>query len=70
MLTTGPNSPHIPGTLFIVYIDFRSIECPFQIVSMQTLHYLTLSVLIPPLLSFFAEPGALFFEGGATNVGA
>ncbi|OAX34894.1 hypothetical protein K503DRAFT_746694 [Rhizopogon vinicolor AM-OR11-026] len=36
---------------------------------MQTLHYLTLCVLIPPLLSFFAEPGALFFEGGATNVG-
>ncbi|KAG2144292.1 integral membrane protein S linking to the trans Golgi network-domain-containing protein [Suillus clintonianus] len=40
-----------------------------QIVSLQTLHYLTLSVLIPPLLSIFAETGALVFEGGATNVG-
>lgn len=40
-----------------------------QIISMQTLHYLTLSVLIPPLLSIFAEAGALVFEGGATNVG-
>ncbi|KAH7920908.1 hypothetical protein BV22DRAFT_1020360 [Leucogyrophana mollusca] len=40
-----------------------------QIVSMQTLHYLTLSVLIPPLLSMFAEPSSLVHEGGAVNVG-
>ncbi|KAG0698177.1 integral membrane protein S linking to the trans Golgi network-domain-containing protein [Suillus ampliporus] len=40
-----------------------------QIISMQTLHYLTLSIIIPPLLSIFAEPSALVFEGGATNVG-
>lgn len=43
---------------------------PPQIISMQTLHYLTLSILVPPLLSIFAEPDALIFEGGATNVGA
>lgn len=36
---------------------------------MQTLHYLTLSILVPPLLTIFAEPDALVFEGGATNVG-
>ncbi|KAL4062524.1 integral membrane protein S linking to the trans Golgi network-domain-containing protein [Scleroderma yunnanense] len=40
-----------------------------QIISMQTLHYLTLSVLIPPLLVVFAEPAALLYEGGAANVG-
>ena len=36
---------------------------------MQTLHYLTLSFLIPPLLSLFAEPSSLLYEGGAANVG-
>ncbi|CDO69711.1 hypothetical protein BN946_scf184851.g99 [Trametes cinnabarina] len=35
----------------------------------QTLHYVTLSVLIPPLLVMFAEPGSLEYEGGAANVG-
>ncbi|KAI6149622.1 integral membrane protein S linking to the trans Golgi network-domain-containing protein [Pisolithus tinctorius] len=40
-----------------------------QIISMQTLHYLVLSVLIPPLLSLFAEPSSLLYEGGAANVG-
>lgn len=40
-----------------------------QIVSLQALHYLTLSILIPPLLWFFAEPNALNYEGGALNVG-
>ena len=37
---------------------------------MQALHYLTLSILIPPLLWVFAEPNALIYEGGAANVGA
>ena len=36
---------------------------------MQTLHYLTLTVFIPPLLSIFAEPTSLQYEGGAANVG-
>ncbi|THU97686.1 hypothetical protein K435DRAFT_662320 [Dendrothele bispora CBS 962.96] len=40
-----------------------------QIVSMQTLHYLTLSLCVPPLLSLFAEPTSLTYEGGASNVG-
>ncbi|KAF9482999.1 hypothetical protein BDN70DRAFT_874229 [Pholiota conissans] len=40
-----------------------------QIFSMQTLHYLTLSVIIPPLLAAFAEPSSLRYEGGAANVG-
>lgn len=40
-----------------------------QILSLQTLHYLTLAILIPPLLSLFAEPSSLEYEGGATNVG-
>ncbi|KAM5541326.1 hypothetical protein V8D89_004880 [Ganoderma adspersum] len=40
-----------------------------QIIALQTLHYLTLSFLIPPMLSMFAEPGSLEYEGGAANVG-
>ncbi|CCM01273.1 uncharacterized protein FIBRA_03322 [Fibroporia radiculosa] len=40
-----------------------------QIVSLQTLHYLTLAVLLPPLLIIFAEPSALEYHGGAANVG-
>lgn len=36
---------------------------------MQALHYLTLSLLIPPLLWLFAEPNTLVYEGGAANVG-
>ncbi|KAH6915687.1 integral membrane protein S linking to the trans Golgi network-domain-containing protein [Coprinopsis sp. MPI-PUGE-AT-0042] len=40
-----------------------------QIVSMQTLHYLTLCLLVPPLLNLFAEPISLNYEGGASNIG-
>ncbi|KAJ7089742.1 integral membrane protein S linking to the trans Golgi network-domain-containing protein [Mycena belliarum] len=40
-----------------------------QIVSLQSLHYLTLSVCVPPLLNLFAEPASLNYEGGAANVG-
>ncbi|KAJ7065333.1 integral membrane protein S linking to the trans Golgi network-domain-containing protein [Mycena amicta] len=40
-----------------------------QIVSIQSLHYLTLSLCVPPLLNIFAEPASLNYEGGATNVG-
>lgn len=39
-----------------------------QIVALQTLHYLTLAILVPPLLSIFADPLALDFEGGAANI--
>ncbi|KAI0737077.1 hypothetical protein C8Q80DRAFT_1222977 [Daedaleopsis nitida] len=40
-----------------------------QIIAMQTLHYVTLALLVPPLLVMFAEPGSLEYEGGAANVG-
>ncbi|KAG7443983.1 uncharacterized protein BT62DRAFT_981884 [Guyanagaster necrorhizus] len=40
-----------------------------QIVSMQTLHYLTLSLFTPPLLTLFADPQALEYTGGPSNVG-
>ncbi|KAG0151886.1 hypothetical protein CROQUDRAFT_56331 [Cronartium quercuum f. sp. fusiforme G11] len=39
-----------------------------QIVALQALHYLTLSVLIPPLLIVFAKPTPLEYEGGPANV--
>ena len=37
--------------------------------TVQYLTYLTLAQLAPPLLSLFAEPGSLEYEGGAFNVG-
>ncbi|PPQ70237.1 hypothetical protein CVT26_014484 [Gymnopilus dilepis] len=40
-----------------------------QIFSMQTLHYLTLCLIVPPLLTAFAEPTSLMYEGGAASVG-
>ncbi|KAI0364550.1 hypothetical protein BV20DRAFT_956020 [Pilatotrama ljubarskyi] len=40
-----------------------------QIIALQTLHYVTLSLLAPPLLVMFAEPASLEYEGGAANVG-
>lgn len=40
----------------------------FQIVALQTLHYLTLAVLLPPLLRTFASPSLLAYEGGPTSV--
>ncbi|KAI0091442.1 integral membrane protein S linking to the trans Golgi network-domain-containing protein [Irpex rosettiformis] len=40
-----------------------------QIISLQALHYLTLAVTVSPLLSLFAEPSYLEYEGGAANVG-
>jgi len=40
-----------------------------QIVCLQSLHYLTMSFIIPPLLALFAEPYALAHQGGAANVG-
>jgi len=39
-----------------------------QIFALQALHYLTLSLIAPPLLSILADPVALSLEGGASNV--
>jgi protein SYS1 len=40
-----------------------------QIISLQTLHYVTLALLVPPLLTLLGEPSSLEYEGGAANVG-
>lgn len=40
-----------------------------QIVAFQTVHYLILATLVPPLLAIFAETSSLMFEGGPTQVG-
>jgi len=40
-----------------------------QIVSIQSLHYLTLSLFVVPLLNAFAEQTSLAYEGGAASVG-
>jgi len=36
---------------------------------MQTLHYLTLCIISPPLLAAFADTASLDYEGGASSVG-
>lgn len=61
--------PHrIPGMLSTYFYNSQLLLV-LQIIAMQTLHYVTLSVLIPPLLIMFAESGSLEYEGGAANVG-
>ena len=47
----------------------KALLTVLQIVSMQTLHYLTLSIITPPLLSIFAEAKSLAYEGGPANIG-
>ncbi|KAK4690030.1 protein SYS1, partial [Tremellales sp. Uapishka_1] len=39
-----------------------------QIVSLQTLHYLVLSLLLPPLLASFTAPSLLLYSGGPSTV--
>ena len=36
---------------------------------MQTLHYLTLCIITPPLLAAFGDAASLNYEGGAASVG-
>jgi hypothetical protein len=70
----GSGYDYIPRTSASPAILFRTLALTssvlsFQIVALQSLHYLTLTLLVPPLLSLFAEPGSLEYEGGAFNVG-
>lgn len=68
----GSCSPHITGLpLCMIKISHGCflLLSPRQIVSIQTLHYLTMALLIPPLLAIFAEPAALSYAGGSANVG-
>jgi hypothetical protein len=37
-------------------------------VAIQSLHYLTLAILIPPALALFSSPTSLTFYGGPANV--
>ncbi|KAK7031461.1 integral membrane protein S linking to the trans Golgi network-domain-containing protein [Favolaschia claudopus] len=53
----------------LVNLSWDPVLLISQIVSMQSLHYLTLSICVPPLLNLFAEPSSLNYEGGAANVG-
>lgn len=39
-----------------------------QIVSLQALHYLSLAFLLPPLLTLFASPTLLSYEGGPSSI--
>lgn len=39
-----------------------------QILAIQALHYVILCLITPPMLTMFAKPGPLEYEGGARNV--
>ncbi|WVR03751.1 hypothetical protein IAU60_000746 [Kwoniella sp. DSM 27419] len=39
-----------------------------QIISLQTIHYLTLSTILPPLLTSFTSPTLLAYAGGSSTV--
>ena len=54
--------------MLTIYFYNSQLLLVLQIIAMQTLHYVTLSVLIPPLLIMFAESGYLIYEVGAANV--
>lgn len=40
-----------------------------QIISLQACHYMTLSIIVPPLLSAFTSPDLLEYSGGSRAVG-
>ena len=62
------SSPHrLPGPSRAPSSARRSQQDP-QIVLFQCLHYLTLSFILPPILSYFASPLLLSYEGGPTAV--
>ena len=63
----GPCTTFIPGKS--LFSGQKTVLIVLQIVSMQILHYLTLSIIIPPLLAIFAEAKSLAYEGSAANVG-
>lgn len=56
------------GNLGLI-ISTSKLTLQIQIIALQCLHYLVLSLIIPPLLTLFANPYALAYEGGAANVG-
>jgi protein SYS1 len=48
-------------------VQFPPTDAP-QIVAIQSLHYLTLAICIPPAVSIFSSRRALNFYGGPANV--
>lgn len=46
----------------------RSTTDRVQIISLQTIHYLTLALLLPPLLAAFTTPSLLEYSGGPQTV--
>jgi hypothetical protein len=46
-----------------------NLKLTIQIMSIQTIHYLTLSLLLPALLASFTSPALLHYSGGPTTVG-
>jgi hypothetical protein len=65
----GSGTANITGTHSYAFLTQKNRHKIVQIVSIQSLHYLTLSLLVPPLLSIFAQSTSLNYEGGAAYVG-
>lgn len=62
-----PHPPMAPPAHFRIQ-GWDPLLIILQIVAYQSFHYLAVSLLLPILLLFFADPTALAVEGGAANV--
>ena len=60
----GPGHADMPSTL----PGLRDRWTKPQIISFQSLHYLALSLLLPPLLATFTSPALLTYSGGPSTV--
>ena len=52
----------------IKQLELTNVYTP-QIISLQTLHYLLLTLIIPPLVTLFTDGSALTYAGGSYNKG-
>lgn len=64
LLISQVRLPH-PITLSCCPVAHNLLLPPPQIISLQTIHYLLLSLLVPPLLSILTDPTTLTYSGGA-----
>jgi hypothetical protein len=70
----GPSTHHQPGKSRVKHLECHSKVAHrepryLQIISLQTLHYLLLSLVIPPLVTLLTDGNALTYAGGPYNKG-
>jgi hypothetical protein len=66
-LLVGSYAKYASGRLVLVLIP-ANLLLFVQIISLQTLHYLTLSIITPPLLAGLTSPSLLTYSGGPSTV--